>query len=142
MSHIRAKLGAFPPHSAALFVASLAFIADAPQISFLENPQLRNYGNVLIQGRGLWPRPENRRNYSAYSPHAAASFVASLAFIADAPQISFLRYRELRNKENALTQGKDLGPRQRKSAKLRASPPHYAAFFRGFIGFHSRRATN
>ena len=105
-----ATLGTFPPHSAALFVASLAFIADAPQISFLGNPKLRNYENVLAQSRGLWPSPAKWRNYGAAPPHSATFFAASLAFIADAPQISFLEIPNLRNCENVLTQSRGLWP--------------------------------
>ena len=62
------KLGTFPPHIPEFPGASLAFIAFAPQTIFLEIPKLRNYENASTQGTGLWPVPENRRNYGPSRP--------------------------------------------------------------------------
>ena len=55
-------MGGLPAPLGSVSVASLAFIADAPQIIFLEIPKLRDYENALTQGRGYWPLPENQRN--------------------------------------------------------------------------------
>ena len=62
---------------------------------FLEFPKLRNCENVLTQSRGLRPCPRKSANLGTSPSHAAAFLVASLAFMADAPQTRFLENTKL-----------------------------------------------
>ena len=139
ISRKMAKLGVFPPHSVALCAASLAFLANAPQMSFLEIPKVRNYGIASTQGKGLWPRPRKSANLGASVPHSAALLVASSAFMSDLPQISFLEITKLRERVDSRKGSLAMSP---KIGEIRYLPAKLSCVVRGFLGFHSRRVTN
>ena len=115
------------PPSCAFLTASLAFIADAPQIIVLEIPKLRNYENALTQGTGLLPFPKVGDLRGLPAPLSCVS-AASAAFLADEPRIIFLEIPKLRNDENVLTQGTGLLPFPKSRRKWVAFLPHSAAF--------------
>ena len=125
-----AKLGTLPPRAAALLVASLAFVTGAPQISFLENPKLRNYEIALTQGRGLWPCPRKSAKLGASPSHSAAVFRGFVGFHSRRASNRFSGICEI-----ALTQGRGLWPRPQKSATLGTFPPHSASLFMAPLAF-------
>ena len=130
------------PLSRAFFAASLAFVADAPRIIFLEIPKLRKYENASTQRRGFGPFPEIGELRSLPVPLSFAFFVASSAFIAGAPRIYFPRNSEITGLRERVDPWQGSLAISEKLAKLGASPPRSVARFRGSVGFHSRRAAN
>ena len=172
ISHEMAKLGAFPPRSAAFFVASLAFIADAPQSIFLGNPKLWNCENALTQGMGLWPFPRRSLKFGASPPH-------SLAFVGFRSQrLRWLRFRcsvgfrgfggfrgfrplvgcgfsrlrwlsEPTRHKLVFSEIRNYGITKitslaipRKIGEISDLPAPPGCVFRGFVGSHSRRSSN